>query len=54
MTNFFIYILGSVLVGAGLIYGAYALGLGETWMIVIGLIVLGFGIMAGVKKTQAK
>lgn len=54
MSNFLIYLLGSILVGAGLIYGAYALGLGQTWMIIIGLIVLGFGIMAGVRKTQAK
>ena len=54
MSSFFVYLIGSILVAAGLAYGAYAMGLAQTWIIVIALVVVGFGIMGGIQKTQRK
>ncbi len=52
--NFAIYMIGAVLVAAGFGYAAYAIGLSGTWIIIIALVILGFGIMGAVKKTQKK
>jgi len=54
MTNFLIYLFGTILVAAALGYGAYALGLQQTWIVVIVLVVVGFGIMGGIQKTRKK
>jgi hypothetical protein len=54
MSNFMIYLIGTIFVAAALGYGAYALGLAQTWIIVIVLIVVGFGIMGGVRNTRRK
>lgn len=52
MSNFAIYMFGTVLVACALGYGAYLLGLGPTWVAIGVVVVIGFGIMGGVRKTR--
>ena len=54
MNNFFIYLIGVILVAGGFAYAAYEIGLGAVWIAIIAAIVLGFGIMGAVKKTQKR
>lgn len=52
MSNLAVYIIGALLVAGGFGYAAHLIGLGPVWIVVIGVIILGFGIMGGVKKTR--
>ena len=54
MTNFFVYMIGVVLVIGALAYGASLLGLGTTWIAVIAIVGLGLGIMGAIVKTRQK
>lgn len=54
MTNLVIYLIGTLLVVAGLAYGANRLGVSHTWIIVGALVITGFGLMAGIVKTRQK
>ena len=54
MTNMVVYLLGTLLVVAGLAYGATRLGVSNTWIIVGALVIVGFGLMAGIVKTRQK
>jgi hypothetical protein len=52
MSNFAIYMIGSILVAGGIAFAAFQLGLGATWIWIIAAIIIGFGIMGGIKKTR--
>ena len=52
MSNLTLYIIGALLVAGGFGYAAYRIGLPAVWVFIIGAIILGFGIMGGVKKTR--
>jgi hypothetical protein len=54
MTNFFVYMVGVVLLVAALAYGASLLGLGSTWIAVIAMGALGLGLMGAIVKTRQK
>lgn len=54
MSNFAMYMIGAILVAGGLAYGAYAAGVPPVWIFVGVLVIVGFGIMGGVKKTKRK
>jgi hypothetical protein len=54
MTNFFVYMIGVVLVVGALAYGASLLGLGSTWIAVIAIAALGLGLMGAIVKTRQK
>jgi hypothetical protein len=54
MTNFFVYMIGVVLVVGALAYGASLLGLGSTWITVIAIGALGMGLMGAIVKTRQK
>jgi NADH:ubiquinone oxidoreductase subunit 6 (subunit J) len=54
MTNLLIYLIGTLLVVAGLAYGANRLGVSHVWIIVGALVITGFGLMAGIVKTRQK
>jgi hypothetical protein len=54
MTNFFVYMIGVILVVAALAYGASLIGLSNTWITVIVLAVLGLGVMGAIVKTRQK
>jgi hypothetical protein len=54
MTNFFVYMIGIVLVVAALAYGANLAGLSSAWIGVLALLTLGLGIMGAIVKTRQK
>jgi NADH:ubiquinone oxidoreductase subunit 6 (subunit J) len=54
MTNFLVYLIGTLLVVAGLAYGASRLGISQVWIIAGALVILGIGVMGGIVKTRQK
>jgi hypothetical protein len=52
--SFGIYSIGFVLVIGGLIYGAYLMHVPAHWIAVGAIILLGLGILTGVKATRQK
>jgi hypothetical protein len=54
MTNFFVYMIGVILVVGALAYGASLMGLGTPWIAVLALVVLGLGVMGAIVKTRQK
>ena len=54
MSNFALYMIGMVLVVAGLAYGAHLVGISETWIMIGALVLVGIGVMGGVSKTRQK
>ena len=53
-SNFGLYLLGFVLLIAGVSYGAYRLGVPLVWIGVIVLILAGIGVMSAIKRTQGR
>lgn len=54
MSNFAIYLIGTVLLAGGLGLVAYLLGVSPIWITVAVIVVLGMGIMDGVMNTDQK
>jgi hypothetical protein len=54
MTNFFVYMIGVLVVIGGLAYGLSVAGLSPVWIGVGAAVVLGLGIMGAVVKTRQK
>jgi hypothetical protein len=54
MTNLIIYLIGTLLVVAGLAYAASRLGVSQAWIIAGALVIVGLGLMAGIVKTRQK
>lgn len=54
MSAFTIYVLGFIVLLAGLGYGAYLLHVPHTWIAVGALVMIGFGIMSAVSRTKTK
>jgi hypothetical protein len=52
--SFGIYLAGYVIVIAGLIYGAYLMHMPAHWIVVGALVLIGLGILTGVKATRQK
>ncbi len=52
--SFAIYVGGLVLVIGGLAYGAAILHVPTHWIVVVAVVLLGFGILAAVKATRQK
>jgi hypothetical protein len=52
--SFGIYAAGYVLVIAGLVYGAHLLHVPGHWIVAGGVVMLGLGILSGVKATRQK
>lgn len=53
-SSFGVYLLGFILVVAGLAFGAHLAGVPPTWIGVGVIVLLGIGILSAVKRTQAK
>ena len=49
--NFFLYMLGAILMVGGLAYGAHLLGVSPTWIWVGIAVLIGLLIMIGLSKT---
>jgi hypothetical protein len=54
MTNFVIYLIGTILVVAGLAYAASRMGVSQVWIIAGALVIIGIGLMGGIVKTRQK
>jgi hypothetical protein len=54
MTNFVVYVIGTLLVVAGLAYGASRMGVSQVWIIAGALVIIGIGFMGGIVKTRPK
>jgi uncharacterized membrane protein len=52
--SFGIYAAGYVLVIGGLIYGAHLIHVPAHWIVVGAIVLLGFGILSGVKATRQR
>jgi hypothetical protein len=52
--SFGIYLTGFVVVIAGLIYGAFLMHMPGHWIVVGALVLVGIGILTGVKATRQK
>jgi hypothetical protein len=52
--QFVVYLLGFIVVIAGLAWGARLAGLADTWIGVGIVVLIGFGILSAVTKTQRK
>jgi hypothetical protein len=52
--SFGIYFIGLVLVIGGLIYGAYLMHVPAHWIVVGAIVILGLGVLTGVKATRQK
>ena len=51
--NFTIYLIGFIILVAGLAYGAFLAGVPPTWIVVGVICLVGLGILSAVKKTQS-
>jgi len=54
MSNFAIYLIGTLFVAGGLAWAAYKLGAPPIWIGISVIIVIGLGIMSAVSKTRQK
>ncbi len=54
MPSFVLYLLGFVILSAGILFGASILGVSNQWIAVIGLVLLGLGVITGVAKTRRR
>ena len=54
MSSFGIYLIGFIVLIAGLAYGASVAGLSSTWIAVGVIVLLGIGIIAGVGSTKRR
>ena len=52
--SFGLYVLGYLIVTAGLIYGATLLHVPQHWIVVGAVVLIGLGVLTGVKATRQK
>ncbi|MGA2745517.1 MAG: hypothetical protein ABSE44_12565 [Candidatus Sulfotelmatobacter sp.] len=52
--SFGIYAVGFAILIGGLMYGAYLMHMPAHWIVVGGIVLLGVGILSGVKATRQK
>ena len=52
--SFGLYVLGYLIVTAGLIYGATLLHVPPHWIVVGAVVLIGLGVLTGVKATRQK
>lgn len=54
MSAFSLYVVGFIILLAGLIYAAYLIHVPHTWIVVGALIVIGLGVMSAVSHTKRR
>ena len=52
MSSFGLYLIGFIVLSIGIMFAASILGVGNQWLAVIGLVLLGLGVITGVSKTR--
>lgn len=53
-SNFFVYLIGFVIIIGGLAWAAFMAGAPPVWIAAGALVLLGIGILGAVKRTQAR
>jgi hypothetical protein len=54
MSNFAIYVIGFIILIAGVLFGGHQLGVPQVWLGVTAVILIGIGIISGVSKTRRR
>jgi len=54
MSAFMLYVVGFVILMAGLIYGAFLIHVPQSWIIVGALVAVGLGVMSAVSHTKRR
>lgn len=54
MSAFMLYVIGFIILLAGLVYGAYLVHIPQTWIVVGALVVVGLGVMSAVSHTKRR
>jgi hypothetical protein len=54
MTNFIVYLIGTLIVVGALAYGASLMGISSSWIAVGALVLIGLGLMSGITRTRQK
>ena len=54
MPSFVLYLVGFVILSAGVLFAANILGVSTQWIAVISLVLLGLGVITGVAKTRRR
>lgn len=54
MSSFALYLVGFIVLSIGVMFAASILGVGNQWLAVIGLVLLGLGVITGVSKTRRR
>jgi hypothetical protein len=54
MVNMLVYLIGTLLLVAGLAYGASRAGVNQVWIVAGALVIIGLGLMGGIVKTRQK
>jgi hypothetical protein len=54
MSSFGLYVIGFIILAAGMIYGAWLLHVPQSWIIVGALVVIGLGVMSAVSHTRRR
>ena len=54
MVNMVVYLIGTLILVAGLAYGASRAGVSQVWIIAGALVIIGLGLMGGIVKTRQK
>ena len=54
MSSFGLYLIGFIILIAGLAYAAYLVGAPPVWICVGAIILIGFGIISGVARTRRR
>ena len=54
MSAFTLYVVGFIVLLAGLIYGAFLIHVPQTWIVVGALVVIGLGVMSAVSHTKRR
>ncbi len=52
MSSYGLYVIGYAVLIGGLAYGAYLLGVSQTWILVGAIVLLGIGIITGVTRAR--
>ena len=52
MSSFGIYLIGFILIVAGVAYGLVLAGLPTAWVVVAAVILIGLGVVTGVSRTK--
>jgi hypothetical protein len=54
MSNLALYMIGALLLAAAVVLGLVKLDVATIWIVIVALVILGVGLMAGVSRTRQR